>query len=244
MNTGLKGYPSGCGWFCRRLHDVSDVVEFVAPAIHSRITKLLTLIGVDSENFAFKTSELSLQDQNILDNWYKLKFEPFTVKIAGLFKSISSEKTAFGKLAIINDLHSQICLVELYHELIEIPFLTTQGKAEMNKLIDEFFTAFTQELAIELSKIKTIQIATNLPFKNIDPIVTQPINGFTQYKCFQYVLARVDDPKDEIPVDVINPVDEIPVDISNPVATIDETKKSGFNWWWLVAGFIGYKILK
>lgn len=249
MKIGLNGYPAGCGWFCRRLHDVKDVLDFVAPSVSTRISKVLLMFNVDANDFSFKIAELSIQDQNILDEWYKTKFEPFTINISKLLKSIDIQKTAIQKVTIINELQSQLCLVELYHNLLEIPFLSMQGKAEMNKLIYEFSTAFSNELALELAKHKTTEIKASLPFKTISPIILEPLKSLSQYKCFQYVLARIDEPVDEIPVDEIpvdtnNPVDEIPIDINNPVATIDETKKSGFNWWWLVAGFVGYKILK
>lgn len=252
MNTGLKGYPAGCGWFCRRLHDIKDVVDFVSPSIGTRIDKILAVFQV-SEDFSFRTIELSLQDQAILDDWYNLKFQPWVKNISSLFGSISIQKTSIDKITIINELQSQLCLVEIYHELVEIPFLTTQGTEEMKKLISEFSTAFSEELALELAKYKTQEVASTLQFKTIAPIITEKISGFTQYKCFQYVLMRID-PVEETPIDVIdpidnpidldiiNPVDEIPVD--NPVATTTETKKAGFSWWWLVAGFVGYKILK
>lgn len=249
MNTGLKGYPAGCGWFCRRLHDVKDVVDFVAPSIGTRIDKILAVFGI-SEDFAFRTAELSLQDQAILDEWYNLKFQPWVKNVSSLFSSISIQKTAIEKVTIINELQSQLCLVEFYHELVQIPFLTAQGKEEMKRLISEFSTAFSEELAIELSKYKTNEVASSLPFKKIAPIITEEISGFTKYKCFQYVLTRID-PVDETPIDVIDPI-ETPIDTditnqidtSNPVVTTTETKKSGFPWLLLLAGFVGYKVLK
>lgn len=42
MYKGLNGhYPAGCGWFCRRLRDVKDVVDFVSPRIGSAINAIL-----------------------------------------------------------------------------------------------------------------------------------------------------------------------------------------------------------
>lgn len=253
MNIGLS-YPDGCGWFCRRLHDLKDVVDFVAPSVGTRISKLLSFIGVDADNFAFRTTELSIQDQAILDEWYKQKFEPFTIKILQLFNSLSSGGTSFYKVSIINEINSQLCLVASYHEAVAIPFLTEQGKAEMNKLIFEFSNSLLQEVAIELSKHKTLEVSKTLPFKTINPIVTEQIKGFTEYNCYQYVLTTIN-PVDEIPIDVIDPIDtNEPIDISNPIdettdlinpVATETTKKKGLPWWVYVLGGYGlYKLLK
>lgn len=262
MNIGLS-YPDGCGWFCRRLHDLKDVVDFVAPSVGTRISKLLSFISVDADNFSFRTTELSIQDQAILDEWYKQKFEPFTIKILELFNKLSSNATSIYKVSIINEISSQLCLVASYHEAVAIPFLTEQGKAEMNKLIYEFSNSLLQEVAIELSKHKTLEVSKKLPFKTINPIVTEQIKGFTEYNCYQYVLTAIN-PVDEIPIDVIDPIDPIdtnepidtndPIDVPNPIEEVGDlinpvatetTKKKGLPLWVYVLGGYGlYKLLK
>uniref|UniRef100_UPI0040481FE4 hypothetical protein n=1 Tax=Flavobacterium sp. TaxID=239 RepID=UPI0040481FE4 len=224
----------------------------ISPRIGSAINAILKVLEINPD-FAFRTVELSLQDQSILDNWFKQKFEKWTKTITEMFSEIPSQRSSSDKVNLINEIHSQLCLVEAYHNAISIPFLTDLGKQEMNVLVVEFVNALTSELAVELSKLKTVEASFNLPFRNIDPIITEPIKTLTTYKCFQYALTRVD-PTEEIPVDY--PADEIPVDYpadETPVDTtiqdtateiVQETKKSGFNWWWLVAGYIGYKVLK
>lgn len=251
MNTGLKSYPSGCGWFCRRLHDLKDIADVLAPNVSKGLSKVLLMFNIDADNFAFKKGELPLQDQTILDNWYKQNFEPFTVNILNLFNTIETAKTSIEKVTIINKISSQLCLVSAYYQLPVIPVfeqiggsgmaISAQGISEMNDLIFEFSNSLLEEVAIELSKLKTIEQDQKLPFKILTPIVPVLAKGVTEYKCFQYILTRIDNPKDEIPVDVINPVDETGL---NPFDSEPKTKKSGFNWWWVVAGFIGYKILK
>lgn len=241
-------YPEGCGWFCRRLHDLKDIADTVVPAVSSRIQGILRAFEINPDNFSFKMAELSLQDQALLDDWYKQKFEPFTVNILNLFKSIETAKTSIEKVTIINEISSQLCLVSAYYQLPVIPFLTQRGKDEMNALIFEFSNSLLKEVAIELSKFKTVEQNQNLPFKIIAPIVTEPAKGFSEYKCFQYILTRIDNPVEETPVDVITPI-ETPIDtISTDLIDATEevaTKTKGLPWWVYVLGGIGiYKILK
>lgn len=233
--SGL-GYPDGCGWFCRRLHDVSDVVAFVSPSVHTRLKSLLSAFDIDIDNFAFRTIALSAQDELILDDWYVYQFEPWTKKILESFNLISTRKTSSEKVNIINDLHSQICLVIVYHQLLVIPELSEQGKIEMNRLIEEFTNALSAELSSELSNLKTIENAVSIPFKTIDPIITGPIKGFSNYKCMQYSLTRVD----VIDNDIVSPGD-ITQDVidesgTTPVTETPKPKKSNIGG--LIAGAV------
>ncbi len=239
----LSGYPSSCGWFCRRLHDLKDVVDVVAPRVGQGISKVLLMFNIDADNFAFRNSELSVQDQYILDNWYKQNFEPFTINILNLFKGIETAKTSVEKVNIINEVRSQLCLVSSYYQLLVIPIFTEigvsgmtvsqQGINEMNSLIFEFSNALLEEVAIELSKFKTIEEDQKLQFKTLLPIVPILPKGVTEYICKQYILTRIENTNE-----VTNPVDNTDVidDTQNtPTTSTPKQKKSGLG---LFAGLL------
>lgn len=230
----LNGYPDGCGWFCRRLHDLSSVVEVVAPRIHTVLKKALATFQINIDDFAFRQSDLSLQDQEILDNWYFTKFEVWSKKVSEAINFISIQRTEADKLTLINDLYAQICLVNAYHTALNIPFLTINGKLEMLRLIEEFSKAIIQELSSELSKLNVIENQTTLDFKIINPIITEKIKGVDSYRCSQFILRTTK------PIDIVS--DVLPVETTPVATTMQQSKTTGLNWiLYALAGFGIYK---
>lgn len=259
MSLFNKNYPDKCGWVCRRLHDLKDVVSAVSPIVGSIINTALKSYNL--ENFAFRTVNLTTEETMFLDSWYKSKFEPFSIEISILYQRFLESNDLTIKINLLNEINSQLCLVASYYDLINLK-TSTNVKKEIKTLIEDFSNLILKDLAFKTSSMNIAYENKVLNFKYINPIVTTEISGFSNYVCQQWFVRK---PK---PINIISPdltlndnsstiiKDELfeavnnveegnnVKDNTNIVATEMQPKKV-IPWWVYVLGVYGlYKLLK
>lgn len=145
------GYPSGCGWFCRRKHDVLDALEFLGNVSGNTIVAGLTAWANDTfANGKIIEVPMTPAEEIETDKWSKEQFAPY---LLDLIKKVEIIKTNslkdLEKIWLINLLLGEIAAIRFYY-LNNFNSSLSQG---VNDALSAYVYECTEPAKVELIKL-------------------------------------------------------------------------------------------
>ena len=241
-----KVYKEGCNWWCRRFTDLRDIAGgYISGGIIGAISE--TIGAFSRFDTSFSSSLLTFSDDRFLEKWYSFDFEPWLKSIIDATEKISSQLVFDKELLLkINSINQQICLVKGYYDLkTEISTdLSDKGISERKRYIDFVLQPIEHILNKKILEFPQGSVSSiNNAYESIllQPVVREYLKNYPSFSCVDYILSK---PMDiDFTLGDNNPID-LDIEMPDLAEQPAETKKSGFPWWLLIAGFVGYKILK
>lgn len=184
---------------------------------------------------------ISETEATVLESWFGNVFVPkyeILVKKANvIFTSTNVEE----QVKLVNALNNELAVTKEYLNW-ENPKLSPLALETRNSICAELIYEIEKIIYQSIEKSPLEYIAENVGIVST-PTLLYPIYSIQQFKAVatNYTLGQL---QTIDTVETLEVEDHTETLEDTIIETTTETKKAGFSWWWLVAGFVGYKVLK
>lgn len=184
-------YPTSCNWWCRRKHDILDVVEFLASNYSGDGSA--TILGIaEGLNSSFGNGkvlpiDLSPAEEVLTDKWSKEQFAPYLINLVQKIEYLKQNPTyAINDMYLISLLLGEICLVNHYYTNVLNETLSPQANDALSAYVYKCLNPLKTEL-IKLLPANAQKYTVKYDFIDLPkPLVNSGMLTSTKFICEIY----------------------------------------------------------
>lgn len=172
-NRGLKGVKK-CGWLCRTLNNISEVVAYipiVGTALSRELTTAAELVSAVETLFSRSGSanhtnaedyEPTDFELSILEPWQSQRLTPFYENLSIELKNVFNQKNIILQVAGANAILNKMCIVITYFAQYETTGLSNEAIYMRNALIQQLFEPLYAIIESSFASSNLITFTSNI----------------------------------------------------------------------------------